>query len=116
VKVKDILTESILDEASIGDIARRKQAQRKPVSMGDVLRKTASRVISLAMEHGRSYEDTLPKYINRCKVLKKRDDRVDLQTCKELFDGMWRAIAKRDAPQDKQEFPNIHSVPGATRT
>lgn len=116
MKLKDILSESILDEISIGSIARKKQSQNKPTSTGDIIRKTASKLISVAMKYGRSYEETLSRYINRCKVLKKRDDRVDLETCKQLFDRMWKAITKQDPPQDKEKFPDMHSAPGATRT
>ena len=118
MKLSDILTESILDEISIGDLARKKQDSQKPVSMGDRLRKMAVKLVNMAVQYNRSYEDTLSRYINRCKILKKKDDRIDLATCKEIFDGIWKGITKQ-GPQGSQgssEFRSMRSAPGATRT
>lgn len=100
MKVKDIISESIIiDEGFFG---RNKAIPPKKdiVSTGDAVKRVAVRLIKAAVEYNRSYEETYPKYAARCDILKRRDKRLDDDTCKLIFDRMWKVIAKENPPED----------------
>ena len=115
MKLKQILAESVIAEISIGARARQKQQERPAVDTQTKLNNIANRLIQNAKEYNKSYEDTARNFLTRCKILQKKNPRINKEGCMYTFNRLWKGTMGQ-TPDNRDDSPAHTHSPGASRT